>query len=195
MLNNIFILLLITIIGLSLTFQLLQDRDLYLSNQEVEITSRDKATGSLVTEQSDHQQEKASTLLFGDYNQPPPVEVLEALPVSTVKLNLLAIYYSKDPTHAGVSIATESDTDLYKVGDELFAGIEITEINLDRVTLKRNGQLEILVFDNESSQNGITMTSIPLHNEPSEVNMADVSKAQGSLKGKLEKLRSRLNAD
>ena len=95
--------------------------------------------------------------LFGQYTAPvaPALADLAAAPDTQLNLTLLGILSNgrndKDSRSRALIAAQGGEEKPYAVGDDVSRGVQLTAIFPDRVILNRNGRLETLRLDKEST--------------------------------------------
>lgn len=66
----------------------------------------------------------------------------EEVPKSTLHLTVVGILHASDPQYSQVIIASDSNAQVYSVGEEIDNGVKVYEILANSVIISRDGKLE-----------------------------------------------------
>lgn len=117
--------------------------------------------------------------LFGQYTAPsaPVLADLASAPDTQLNLTLLGILSNgrndKDSRSRALIAAQGGEEKPYAVGDDVSRGVQLTAIFPDRVILNRNGKLETLRLDKESTSSLTGSPISQLQSSPSEQGLED----------------------
>lgn len=132
--------------------------------------------------------------LFGQYTAPaaPALADLASAPDTQLNLTLLGILSNgrndKDSRSRALIASQGGDEQPYAVGDDVSRGVQLTAIFPDRVILNRNGKLETLRLDKDSTS---SLTGAPID----QLQSAPEQDVDGSAAESLSQIRSQLLED
>ncbi|PTY36289.1 hypothetical protein BGP77_02970 [Saccharospirillum sp. MSK14-1] len=129
--------------------------------------------------------------LFGDYvaeSEQTTVEPVDA-PETQLRLVLQAVV-ARDGEGQGFAVITQRNgqSDVFTVGDQVFAQAELAGVYGDRVLLNRNGELETLRY--ERSDSSATLQPLDRNTSSQSANAAQVSGQSAAIQQQVEQMVS-----
>lgn len=129
--------------------------------------------------------------LFGQYTAPaaPALADLAAAPDTQLALTLLGILSNgrddKDKGSRALIAAQGGEEKPYSVGDDVSRGVELTAIFPDRVILSRNGRLETLRLDKESTGSLIGSPISAVQQQPVNLDNGNAAESLAQIRSEL----------